>query len=121
MSIILMAIVERKLSLAIGVLIVVFIGLNLALIFTNNFGRNDADVLTGATPLNNACFDTVGGIQCNDELFEVKQEEHLCAEGTEVVCTNSCQINQVLANDDRACPSYCKDYCIAADIVAKLI
>ena len=115
-----MATVDKKLSLAVGVLIVIFIGLNLALVFTNNFGRVSTDVLTGATTILNSCYDTVGGIQCSGELFELKMEGQDCAVGTYEGCTNSCQLSKEFANDDRACPNYCKNYCVPSDILMKL-
>lgn len=105
-----------KIAIAAGILIVVFVGLNIVLAFGEMYGLNvrGPGLITGTA--GTECRDTVGGVMCDGQLYELKQQTANCPAGTIQTCTNSCQLSAALSEDTRICPTYCSNYCLSPDI-----
>lgn len=94
----------------IGFTIVIVVALNIALVFGGMFKLGGGlQMISGFAVAE--CKNTVGGVECGDNLFAVKTEGS-CASDLVSVCTNACELERAQVKDDRICPTYCTDFCL---------
>ncbi len=108
-----------RLTIVIGVLLGVFITLNFLLAFGKIPGSGVGLITGTAGSVPAACQEIIGGVKCEDAFYPLKTEES-CADGTVQTCTNACQIEGILQQDDRVCPVYCSDFCLLPELADKL-
>jgi hypothetical protein len=106
---------DHKMSAIIGMIIILVVGINLVLIFTDVFHIGQGvDFITGYTTLE--CINSAEGLKCGSMVYPYA-ELGGCKEGTTSVCTTACEISGLMAKDDRVCPTYCTDFCLPNDMV----
>ncbi len=109
---------EHKWPAVIGTIIIIIVGLNIIFAFNDMFSiGKGTGLITTYSVLD--CRDSAEGIVCGDNIYP-NADWTGCPEGTVISCTNSCEITRIKMNDDRACPSYCTDFCVSQDL-AELI
>ena len=109
---------EDKMLMLIGFTIVVVVALNVALVFSDMFTLGGGlQMISGFAVAE--CKNTVGGVECGGNVFEVKQET--CASDLVSVCTNACELERAQIKDDRICPSYCTDFCLPITVAEDVL
>lgn len=108
-----------RLTIIIGVLLVVFISLNVLFAFGKIPGSGVGLITGTAGSVPATCQEVIGGVKCGDAFYPLKTEES-CADGTVQTCTDACQIEKALQQDDRVCPTYCDDFCLPPELADKL-
>ena len=101
----------------IGFLLVLAVGINIVLFFGDNLNVGNAP-LTGFAATN--CANTFEGVKCGSILFPLREQAGSCGGSETAICTNSCQIEKALSNDNRECPSECSLVCVPDALATKL-
>ena len=111
---------EDSLMKIVGLLIVIVVALNILLMFGDLFNIGGGlQKISGFAVAD--CKNTVGGISCGGNFYNVKPQSENCSEDKFAVCTNVCEIEKIRNADGRVCPTQCTEFCVPPTLAEKLM